>query len=143
MISKLQTPYEVAAKSVIPAIRGMISKKLMERNFTQAEIATTLGITQPAVSKYIAEKRGHAIDFDEKPDVKEMIDRIADAIQQRKLNRLQVAITIKEVCDYIMQSGYMCGFHYDVEPEAKAMNCTMCMEPAGILQISKTQKRNR
>jgi predicted transcriptional regulator len=136
----LQTPYEVAAKSVIPAIRGMISRKLIERNFTQARVASTLGITQPAVSKYISEKRGKAIDLDEKDDVREMIEQIAEAIEKRNLNHLQVAMTIKQVCDYIMQSGYMCSLHYDVEPETKAMSCTMCMEPVTPLELSSHRK---
>ncbi len=137
----MQTPYEVAAKSVIPAIRGMISRRLMERNFTQSEVAHTLGVTQPAVSKYIAEKRGRAIDFDQYPDVREMMDTISDGIVNRELDHLKVAITIKEACDYIMSSGYMCGFHYDLEPDTKSMNCKMCMEPANLLRLTPSLKK--
>ena len=113
----------------------MISRKLMEKDFTQAEVASTLGVTQPAVSKYISDKRGRAIDFDQLADVRKMIDCIADGIAKRKMDNLQVAIGIKEVCDYVMSSGYMCGFHYDVEPDTKSINCRMCMEPINILQI--------
>ncbi len=100
----MQTPYEVAAKAVIPAIRGMISRCLAKKNFTQVQIALTLGVTQPAVSKYISEKRGRAIDFDQQEDVRKMIDSIADGICDHKLDNLRVAITIKEVCDHIMSS---------------------------------------
>jgi XRE family transcriptional regulator, thiamine biosynthesis regulator len=126
----LQTPYEIAAKSVIPAIRGMIAKSLIDRNMTQTEIAYSLGITQPAVSKYFSEKRGRAIDFDSRGDVLKMTEVIAEGISDHRLNRVQIANMIKEVCDYVMRSGYMCELHYGIDPQTKEMGCKMCMEPA-------------
>ena len=126
----MQTPYEIASKSVIPAIRGMISKELIERKLTQSEIAAALGITQPAVSKYVWEKRGRAIDFDRMDDVKKMADVIAEGIATGKLSHVQVANMIKEMCDYVMRSGYMCNLHYEVDPQVKDMNCRICMDEA-------------
>jgi len=125
----MQTPYEIASKSVIPALRGMISRGLRDRDFTQAEIAQALGITQPAVSKYFWEKRGKAIDFDNRNDVKRMTEVIADGIANHKLSKVQVANMIMETCDYVMKSGYMCDLHYAVDPQAKDSNCKICMEP--------------
>ena len=126
----MQTPYEIASKSVIPAIRGMISKELIGRKLTQSEIAASLGITQPAVSKYVWEKRGRAIDFDRMDDVKKMADVIAEGIATGKLSHVQVANMIKEMCDYVMRSGYMCNLHYEVDPQVKDMNCRICMDEA-------------
>lgn len=107
----------------------MISRALHERDFTQAEIAEALGITQPAVSKYFWEKRGMAIDFSNRDDVKKMAKVIADGIAYRKLNKVQVANMIKEMCDYVMKSGYMCDLHYVVDPQAKDSNCKICLDP--------------
>jgi predicted transcriptional regulator len=125
----MQTPYEIASKSVIPAIRGMISRGLIERDFTQAQIATALGITQPAVSKYFWDKRGRAIDFDHRDDVKNMIQSITNGIANDRLDKVQVANMIKDICDYVMRSGYMCDLHFEVEPQVKNSNCKICMEP--------------
>lgn len=37
-----------------PALRALIAKELAEHyNFTQAQIAAKLGVTQPAVSQYL------------------------------------------------------------------------------------------
>lgn len=124
----MQTPYEIASKSVIPAIRGMIARGLIERNLTQAEIANTLGITQPAVSKYLWEKRGRAIDLDQRGDVKQMILSVIDGIVTGKLSHVQVANMIMEICDHVMRSGYMCNLHYEVDPLTKSQNCRICME---------------
>lgn len=128
----MQTPYEIASKSVIPAIRGMISRGLIEKNFTQSQIANALGITQPAVSKYFWDKRGRAIDFDHRDDVRKMARAITDDIAAGNLDRVQVANMIKEMCDYIMRSGYMCDLHYVVDPQAKNSNCTICMDSPAV-----------
>ena len=125
----MQTPYEIAAKSVIPAIRGVIARSLTDRDLTQAEIAHALGISQPAVSKYRSEKRGRAIDFDDKQDVRKMAEAIAEGIATHKLDHIQVANLIMELCDYVMRSGYMCELHYEIDPQSKAMNCKICMQP--------------
>ena len=128
----LQTPYEIAAKSVIPAIRGIVARSLIDRDMTQADIAKSLGITQPAVSKYFSEKRGRAIDFDTREDVKKMAEVVAEGIATNKLNKVQVANMIKEICDYVMRSGYMCDLHNEIDPQTKSMNCKICMEPHAL-----------
>jgi predicted transcriptional regulator len=132
----MQTPYEIASKSVIPAIRGLVARGLIERNLTQAEIAQSLGITQPAVSKYLWDKRGRAIDFDGRADVKKMAEVITEGIAARKLSHVQVANMIKEVCDYVMRAGYMCDLHFIVDPQIKSMNCRICMEESAITTSS-------
>ena len=124
----MQTPYEIASKSVIPAIRGMVARGLVDRNLTQVEIARSLGVTQPAISKYLGEKRGRAIDFDHRPDVRKMTNLISDGIASRKLSRVDVANMIKEACDYVMRAGYMCDLHFEVDPQVKNMNCRICLE---------------
>ena len=52
----LTTPCEMASKYIIPAIRANIAKSLKNSRYTQKTIAKILGITQPAVSKYLSEK---------------------------------------------------------------------------------------
>jgi predicted transcriptional regulator len=110
----------------------MISRGLLQRDLTQTQIAKALGVTQPAVSKYLWEKRGRAIDFDERNDVKEMTNVIADGIANHRLNNVQVANMIKETCDYVMRQGYMCDLHYEVDPQVKNANCKICMEPQNV-----------
>lgn len=100
---------------------------------TQSNIARFLGITQPAVSKYFSEKRGKAIDFDSREDVKRMADIVADGIASHKLNQIQVANLIREICDHVMRSGYMCELHNEIDPQTKSMNCKICMDSKATL----------
>jgi len=55
----LKFPCEISARYIIPALRLMIAKKLIEEhNLTQAEVAELLGVTQPSISHYLNSKRG-------------------------------------------------------------------------------------
>ncbi|MEM3391769.1 MAG: helix-turn-helix domain-containing protein [Archaeoglobaceae archaeon] len=45
-------------KYILPAIRAMVAKELIERGYKIKEVAEMLGLTQAAVSQYLASKRG-------------------------------------------------------------------------------------
>ena len=50
----MQLTSEIVLKALLPALRTSIAKQLDEKNFSQIEIASLLGITQAAVSKYLS-----------------------------------------------------------------------------------------
>jgi len=55
-------PCEVIARSVLPALRALIARKLVkDHGFTQASVADLLGVTQATVSHYLASKRGKLV----------------------------------------------------------------------------------
>ncbi|WP_415282367.1 transcriptional regulator [Candidatus Nitrososphaera sp. FF02] len=52
-------PSEIEAKSLIPAVRAVLAKKLIkEYSLREEDIAKVLGITQAAVSNYVRGTRG-------------------------------------------------------------------------------------
>lgn len=53
---------EITARYLLPAVRGMITKTLVEEyGFSQSYAAKILGITQAAVSYYVGAKRGQKL----------------------------------------------------------------------------------
>jgi predicted transcriptional regulator len=50
----ISTPCENASRYVLPALRANVARLLAKNNYTQKSIAKILGITQPAVSKYLS-----------------------------------------------------------------------------------------
>ena len=55
----LKPPCEFAVRYILPAIRFMIAKTLIEKyGFSQSAVAEILGVTQPAVSYYVRSRRG-------------------------------------------------------------------------------------
>lgn len=52
-------PAEIESKTLIPALRAILAKKLAEvHNIREDEISKMLGVTQAAVSNYIRGTRG-------------------------------------------------------------------------------------
>ena len=76
-------PCEISAKYVIPALRLMIAKKLIEKyGLTQSEVAKLLGVTQPSISHYLNSKRGikMAKILSRSRDVREYVDRYVEKV---------------------------------------------------------------
>lgn len=55
----LKPPCEISVRYVLPAVRFLLAKKLIEGyGFTQSHAARVLGVTQAAISHYVNVKRG-------------------------------------------------------------------------------------
>src|SRR5260370_23081970 len=63
-------PCEVASKSVIPALRALVARELIEEyGLKQEQVATKLGETQAAVNKYQHQSRRRAGELGSAPSV--------------------------------------------------------------------------
>ncbi|ADI32038.1 transcriptional regulator [Staphylothermus hellenicus] len=55
----LKTLCEAVSKNILPAIRAVLAKILVEEyGYTQIEASKMLGVSQPAISNYLLSKRG-------------------------------------------------------------------------------------
>ncbi|MEM0121002.1 MAG: hypothetical protein QXP58_01800 [Thermoprotei archaeon] len=123
------TPYEIAVKSVIPALRRMVAEKLIkEHSFTQQRAAAVLGISQSAISRYDTRNRGVAIDLESHDDVVELVEELSKEIALSKLAPIRVAKRIDEICDYVLRHGYMCDFHARIDPSISKQKCGVCLD---------------
>jgi predicted transcriptional regulator len=120
-------PEELASKSVIPAIRALVVKRLVEQHgMTQQEAAKLLGVTQPAVSKYLHEKRGAAIKLGGIEAIDQATGEIAELISSRKAPQVEVMSRIEAACDYVRKNRYMCDLHKKLEPSMDINSCHVC-----------------
>ena len=73
---------ETVAKEIIPAVRSMVAKELVERHkLTQKQAADKLGISQAAVSQYSRNLRGSKIDLLENDEfIKNEVELIANQL---------------------------------------------------------------
>jgi len=62
MLMTIRLRCETVTKYIMPAVRGLIAKTLVEEyGFSQSSAAKMLGLTQAAVSYYISSKRGYTM----------------------------------------------------------------------------------
>jgi len=120
-------PEELASKSVIPAIRALIVKRLVEdHGMTQQEAARLLGVTQPAVSKYLHEKRGAAIRLTGIREIDQATTEIAEMVSSQKAQPIEVMSRIEAACEYVRRNRYMCDLHKKLEPGMDTDSCHVC-----------------
>jgi len=120
-------PEELASKSVIPAIRALIVKRLVEdHGMTQQEAAKLLGVTQPAVSKYLHEKRGAAIRLIGIKQIDQATSEIAEMVTLHETEPIEVMSKIEAACDYVRRNRYMCDLHKKLEPGMDVDSCHVC-----------------
>ncbi len=120
-------PEELTSKSVIPALRALIVKRLVDdHGMTQQQAAQLLGVTQPAVSKYLHEKRGAAIRLNGIKEIDEATTSIAKMVSSRKVKPVEVMSRIEAACEYVRKNRYMCDLHKRLEPGIDVNSCHVC-----------------
>lgn len=120
-------PEELASKSVIPALRALIVRRLVEdHGMTQQEAAKLLGVTQPAVSKYLHHKRGAAIRLHGIKQIDQATNEIAEMVSSREVHPIEVMSKIEAACDYVRKNRYMCDLHKKLEPGMDVNSCHIC-----------------
>jgi uncharacterized protein len=121
-------PYcECVAQYVIPTMRALIAKRLMEKyKLTQQAAAIKLGLTQSAVSQYIRNLRGSKVKTIENDEVvKNEIESFVDRIQSGDLNPLTSMEQFCKICKAIRKRKLLCDIHIKSFPDLK--ECKSCL----------------
>ena len=123
-------PSEIEAKSLIPAVRSLLARKLTkEYNLREEIVARVLGVTQAAVSNYIRGTRGDTqlmLRLSSTPQVMLMIDDIARDLATDKLYTPSTMAKLVELCNYMRYTFIICDVHHSIESEIDEQICEKC-----------------
>ena len=119
----MRPPCEIVVWYVIPSIRSELAKELLNLGMKQKEISELLDITQPAVSQYISDKRGHGIKFTE--DIQKLIRQFAMDLKDGQLTQSDIISRICDLCHKIKTEDVVCQLHK--EKDNISINCNACM----------------
>lgn len=119
----MRPPCEIVVWYVIPTIRSELAKELLNIGMKQKEISGLLDITQPAVSQYISDKRGHGIEFDQ--ETKDKIKQFALDLNEGKIDKGDMIRRICDICKYVKAEEIVCGLHK--ERDNIPPGCDACM----------------
>jgi hypothetical protein len=117
----MRSPCEIIIWYVLPSIRSELAKELVNWGLSQKEIAKRLGITQPAVSQYVREKRGRGIEF--KEDVMLAIRKLAKDLIDNGIDNLILGVC--EICAQVREDKTLCRLHK--EQEIVPEGCNFCL----------------
>ena len=120
-------PCEVAVKCLLPVVRAMMAKQLVnEHGLKQAEAAKILGVSQPAISLYCRKIRGKAIDLEKDQDVKGLVRKMSDALAKKELAQKELVQTYCKICRTIRAKGLLCRLHKRFDTTIDLETCDLC-----------------
>lgn len=129
----MQVPCEIIVRHVLPTVRAMVAKELIENyGFTQSQAAEKLDITQAAVSWYLSYKRGRTkkkglnLSFIESfPQIRKTVTEMAKGIAKEDLTPVGMIMNFCGACTSIRESSDdFCRMHVKAAPSIK--DCTIC-----------------
>lgn len=124
----MRPPCEVVVRYVLPAIRSLLAKELIEKhNLSQVETARKLGTTQAAISHYRYSKRGRASarQLEEIERIQNFASEMAEAIVDENLSQDDVVLKLCRLCEALRMQDAICDIHRDHASLPK--NCSLCV----------------
>ncbi len=123
-------PSEIESKSLIPAIRAILSKKLIQDYSLKEEtVAKLLGITQAAVSNYIRGTRGDLSLVTKLENNFEVMNMISDITKDLSMNKAYAPSTMTkfiQLCNYMRYTFIICDVHHSIESNIDKSICEQC-----------------
>jgi uncharacterized protein len=120
-------PSEIEAKSLIPAIRAILARKLIkEYDLKEEVVAKVLGITQAAVSNYIRGTRGDIELISKLGSVHEVMCMIDDIVTDLASNKAYTPSTMAkfvQLCNYMRYTFIICDVHHSIESHIDEKVC--------------------
>jgi predicted transcriptional regulator len=124
----LIVPCEIAVKSVIPAVKALLAKELVEKHgLKQDEVAEILGISQSAVSKYTRKVRGYMITVNGMEEIEPLIDKMIGALTNETPQRDEFLGFFCQTCTAIRKAKLMCQLCQKADPNIKVEECSFCL----------------
>ena len=123
-------PSEIEAKSLIPAVRAILAKKLIkEYSLKEEDVAKVLGITQAAVSNYVRGTRGDIELISKLESVREIMRMIDDIARDLSTNKAYTPSTLAKfigLCNYMRYTLIICDVHHSIESNIDEQICDQC-----------------
>ncbi len=126
----LLLPAEIESKTLIPALRAILAKKLAEdHKIREDEISKMLGVTQAAVSNYIRGTRGDPQLIQKllaEEQVSKMVDELTDSLSSDMAYTPSNLSKFIGLCNYIKSSLLICDIHHNLETDIDEKVCKEC-----------------
>ena len=123
-------PAEIESKSMIPALRAILAKKLADQHkIREDEISKMLGVTQAAVSNYIRGTRGDPKLISQLSSQKQIVEMINEISENLASNKAYTPASLSKfigICNYIKTSLLICDIHHNLESDIDEAICKEC-----------------
>ncbi|MDZ7688055.1 MAG: thiamine-phosphate synthase family protein [Halobacteriales archaeon] len=123
----MKLPSEIVVESFLPTFRALLASELSDRGFTQNEIADRLGVSQPAVSKYVAGEVEIEDAYVEDDRVHDTVERVAEGFEDATLDGYEALAEVLGLVRALEDRGPICEVHEREFPALRGTGCDLCV----------------
>ncbi len=123
-------PCEVGVKTVLPAIRAVMARDLVEKHgMKEQQAAEILGLSQSAISRYATKDRGNILTLEDVPEVQTLIDQMLNLLLHSNHQKNEILELFCQTCKIIREKGLMCQLCQKKMRETQLEICVFCRSP--------------
>ena len=125
----MRPPCENVVRQFLPLLRALVSKDLMTRyGWTQNQIATRLGVTQPAISSYISFLEKKDFEGFNLEELSQVAGEIASGYANNEISLSDSVLEVCQLCIKLKSGGNICTRHKLTVTELGSERCEACKE---------------
>jgi predicted transcriptional regulator len=127
--NQLKPPCVIVVKYLLPAIRVLVTKELVEKhNMRKIEASEKMELTPAAITQYFKGERGTILtdEIIQSEEAMKMISKLAEAIAREDATPESVIEKLCEICATIRYEKVICKLHQEDLPTLKECKCTTC-----------------
>ena len=123
----LRLPEEIVVDRVLPTVRSMLASELAGHGLTQDEVAGHLGVTQAAVSRYVAGEVETEPRIRDDPRTAATVERIADGLAGGEMDGYEALAELLALVRVFEDRGPICELHEEAVPALRGLGCDLCV----------------
>ena len=126
-MSNLILPCEVGVKTVLPAVKAIMARQIVEKHgLNEQQTATLLGLSQSAVSRYVGRERGNLLSIEGSNEISAIITQMVTSLIKEPNNKAEILKLFCQTCQAIREKGLMCPACQKEMPREWAEKCFFC-----------------
>ena len=126
-MKNLILPCEVGVKTVLPAIKAIMARQIVEKHgLNEQQTAQLLGLSQSAVSRYMNKERGNLLPISDSAEILDLINQMVSGLIEEPDKKTEMLTLFCQTCIAIRQKGLLCQACQKEMPQEWAEKCFFC-----------------
>jgi len=123
----LRLPSEIVVEDVLPTLRALLARELVDHGLTQEAVAGHLGVTQAAVSTYVSGNPDLAPPIVDHPRTAATVESVAAGLAGGEMDGYDALAEVLELVRAFEDRGPICELHEEAMPGLEGLGCDLCV----------------